>query len=341
MSDDKEDRVNQDAAKQWAVAQGLIHQEATLAPLTGGLINELWRASTAAGSVILKHTTPSMRDAPQITLDPRRGQLEVEAMRLAQAWSSPQVKLPRVLGADASASIFAMEDAGALPDLSQWLLERATLEAAIGHGARLGQFLARLHTQSAASLRGDADRFCNDQIQRTRAQVQYGAVGDWCERAKLSISDRAIARAMALGDAFMQPGRCLIMGDLWPRSILVDEAPQRLWIIDWEFAHWGQPEQDLAHLFAHLFMLHKHSAKALRLWRALWEAWRAQADGALYHAKLEHQGVTHAACEVLIRTIGAFSQPPDDAQRAIAADAIGWLEDEALTLTDLTARAGA
>lgn len=332
--------MNQDAAKQWALERGFISQEATLEPLTGGLINELWRASDAHGSVILKHTTSAMREAPTVKLDPRRGQLEVEVMRFAQAWTSPHVKIPRVLGADASASIFAMEDAGALPKLSQWLLDHATLDAATTHGARLGQFLARLHTQSTASLRGDAARFCNDPIQRTRAQVQYDAVGGWCERAKLSIRDEAIARAMALGESFMRPGRCLIMGDLWPSSILVEEAPQRLWIIDWEFAHWGQPEQDLAHLFAHLFMLQGRSALALRFWGALWEAWRAQA-GALYHAKLEQQGVTHAACEVLIRTIGAFSQPPDDAQRALAVEAIGWLEDEALTLADLTARQGA
>lgn len=329
--------MERQAARAWAISEGLIEQDATLEPLTGGLINELWRASSSQGSVIIKHTTPTMRDSPQIALDQHRGQLEREAMRAAQAWTTPQVRVPRVLGASSEASIFAMEDAGQLLDLSQWLLTSADLEAARAHGARLGEFLARLHAKSARDV-ASAASFRNDQIQRSRAQVQYRAVGGWCERAQLKISAAAAARAAALGEEFMQPGRCLIMGDLWPRSILVDQAHARLWIIDWEFAHWGQPEQDLAHLFAHLFML-KPSDKALSCWRELWLAWRAQA-AALHSAALERRGVAHAAAEVLIRTIGAFGQSPSPQrdELALALEAISWLEDETLTLTALCER---
>lgn len=92
------------------------------------------------------------------------------------------------------------------------------------------------------------------------------------------------SRMEAFGERLRTPGECLIMGDLWPRSVLVAQtcpadgnvggegppadgempdtvgnkspcsASPVLKIIDWEMCHWGRPAQDIAHFAAHVWM---------------------------------------------------------------------------------------
>jgi hypothetical protein len=52
--------------------------------------------------------------------------------------------------------------------------------------------------------------------------------------------------------------KVIIMGDLWPRSVIVSDAKLR--IIDWELAHYGKPAQDVGHFSAHLWMLAHRAA---------------------------------------------------------------------------------
>lgn len=276
--------MNADQAREQAAALGFL---AVQAPdrLEGGNLNHVFRVWTAAGPVILKHAPPHVATNPSIPLDPSRLDYEVRALRTVP--STQTVRCPEVLAYDPSAAVAVFEDLGDLPDLGTWLQQG-------GDPARLlalGAWLGRLH-QSAV-----ARSFANPAVQLTRKQVQYQAVRGWLEEAGMP-NPTAAEHAELLGERFLKPGRCLIMGDLWPRSILVGE--EQLHVIDWELCHYGVPAQDLGHLAAHLWMLsHRTGVKdAMPSFFAGYGPTMTEGDF--------RDTAWHAGCEILARVLGPF-----------------------------------
>jgi 5-methylthioribose kinase len=179
-------------------------------------------------------------------------------------------------------------------------------------GQLLGQFIGALHLRSYRDGRL-AEVFDNRTIQRTRLEVQYRAIKDLCERAGLPDADEIGRQAVALGELLLQPGLCVIMGDLWPPSILVTADGLRM--IDWELAHFGRPCQDVGHLAAHLWM-YIHSVPtegAAAQARATLQGFLSAYRSALGHKFDElfgsegiRESALHLGAEVLVRAVGAF-----------------------------------
>ena len=142
-----------------------------------------------------------------------------------------------------------MEDVKSLPDLTQAISAFSYDLGALA--GQLGEFIAQLHVQT---YRNDwfAEKFANLPVQKTRLQVQYNGCREFCKNAGRSDADDIGRFCRKLGEKFNSVGKCLIMGDLWPASILV--APGEIRLIDWEFVHFGRPAQDVAHLYSHLWM---------------------------------------------------------------------------------------
>ena len=145
-------------------------------------------------------------------------------------------------------------------------------------------------------------------------RTQYARVGGWA--ASFGVGDHATLadHALAIGERFLARGSCVIMGDLWPRSVLVDAAD--LWIIDWELAHAGNPAQDLGHLAAHLWMhatranSTARSAEIVALFDRFWAGYRAALDAngraGLVSTRTLREATRHAGCELLARVCGPF-----------------------------------
>jgi hypothetical protein len=266
--------------------------------LTGGHLNDVWRVPTARGPIVAKHAPGA---AAGLLLSPERIVLEARALKLFDGslsdLASDALRPPRPLALDPERHLLAMEDCGPAPALDAWL-ETATPDEARAVGERLAGWLRALHRRTA----GDADlalRFDNADVQRVRRQGQYEPVRGWLRRAGHPQADALGESARALGRTFETPGRCLTMGDLWPRSVLV-LAPDRLRLIDWELAHYGRAAQDVGHLRAHLWMLaHMLQTDAAR-------ACRDAFAGAYPLGEEERLARQHAGCEVLIRTLGPF-----------------------------------
>jgi 5-methylthioribose kinase len=287
--------------------------------VSGGLLNELWRVPARPEPVIVKHAPPHVASNPTIPLDAERIAFEARALddlspggRLA-ALADDAARPPRPIDFDAAAAVLVMEDLGSCDDLVE-AIARGGDAAALGAAA--GRFVGRLHaaTWDRAEF---AEDYRNLAIQRSRLEVQYGAVSTWLEDAGVAADDAQSlgARARDLGERWLEPGRCLLMGDLWPPSILVVSEGVR--IIDWEFAHFGSPVQDVAHLAAHLRMQAHHGAHAgiaeeLRAaWTAFAEAYATHLTGHaswLANAALRRDLATHFAAELLTRSVGAFSK---------------------------------
>lgn len=231
-------------------------------PLTGGYINEVWRLFGPNGTCILKHAPYHVSAVPDLALDP--GRIGIEAHLLAMFAedgeladiAQPEIRPPRPYYFDSSSFTLVMEDvAPHIPFDS--MARRSAVDVSVGR--RLGKFVGLLHRRS----HGCADfmrTIDNRSVQAVRRKVQYDATAALLASAGIDDPELPAHRAEELGCRYLEPGKCLIMGDLWPRSILVDAGPNTVRLIDWEFAHFGRPAQDVAHLAAHIWMMAHRAA---------------------------------------------------------------------------------
>lgn len=283
--------------------------------LEGGLLNHLWRVPVGGATVIVKHAPPHIASAPEVPMNPSRIAFEARALAATApggrlgGLAGDAVRPPRLLDFDAGAAVAVLEDLGPLPHLGEELATGRRLDR---FAEALGRFVGRLHGTTLGD-RGLAADFDNRPVQRTRLQVQYRAVEGMLARAGVADGADLGARASDLGERLLGTGRCLQMGDLWPRSVLV--AGDGLRMIDWEFAHFGRPAQDLGHLAAHLWMLGHRAgtAAAAEAARGAWTAFVVgYVDGAgdrareLLDEETRRDLDLHAGAEILVRTVGPF-----------------------------------
>lgn len=289
--------------------------------LPEGNLNHVWRVEGEERSVIVKHAPPHIASNPEIPLDPSRIAIEARCLESVgpngslATLSDETVRPPRLLDANVDNHVILMEDLGDLPTMGRWLqtpTDESHAPTAADLGDALGRFIGRLH----ATTRGDsecAEVFRNRSMQETRQAVQYDAVAEMLECAGVADAEPLARRAQALGRRLLDPGVCLTMGDLWPRSVMVGDEGLR--IIDWELAHYGRPLQDVAHWLAHLWM-QKHVAQtsyaedAIADHRtAFLKAYQSALDPAretLWNRDERRDASVHFAAEILVRAVGPF-----------------------------------
>jgi 5-methylthioribose kinase len=293
--------------------------------LSGGLMNYVWRVSgnskIGTRSLIVKWSPPFIASLPEVALDQKRSQIEAKVLSSFEPEADLSdvvengVRPPYLYLFDEHQHFVVMEDIGRWPDLGTWLRSGAHSEAeAQSIGTSLGSFIGKLHRLSAQNPKLTHD-FDNREIQLTRLNFQYKNIAQYALNAGLPDASELGRQAVAYGEKLQQPGVALIMGDLWPASIII--ADRGLRIIDWEFAHYGRPSQDVGHLVAHLWM-HHHRAKnaesamlAQQILLSFLEVYRSTL-GADFEALFGSGGVRessiHFGSELLTRTTGAFQQ---------------------------------
>lgn len=290
--------------------------------LPEGNLNFVWRVPGRPHAVIVKSAPPYIAANPDVPLDPSRLVFEARCLQALapggalNAVSRPDVCAPRPIDANLDEHVLIMEDVGTSPTLGRWLRAHGGEHGEAQHaevvGRKLGAFIGRLHATTCGS-NVYAEQFDNQPVQKTRRAVQYQAVREMLHRGGVDDAERLGDRAEALGERLLTPGRCLVMGDLWPPSVLVGDGNLR--VIDWELAHYGEPLQDVAHLAAHLWM-HTHRAHtpphadaARRMNRAFFAAYRAALGDAaevLVPSASLADYATHYAAEILVRAVGPF-----------------------------------
>ncbi len=280
--------------------------------LTGGLLNEVWRVPTAGGSVVVKRFLPIEMEG--IRLAPDRARFEAAGLGLfagdglLRELENGGVRVPRLLGYLPEAHVVVMEDLG-----PGWNLTDGHFGDNPGSlGAVIGRFIGGLHAQSFGDGRLRRT-FANTGVQRVRHRLQYAALEERLEEWGYKDAHDLGRDFEALGTLLLRPGKCLVMGDLWPRSLL--PQPDGVGIIDWEFAHFGRPLQDVAHLGAHCLMAairhgEDDSSRAAKVfWSAFYGAYEASLGAVrdrLWDDGERTAASLHLAAEILMRTIGPF-----------------------------------
>lgn len=282
------------------------------ARLSGGHLNYVWRVAAEPRALIVKWAPPFAATQPAVPLDPGRIFFEARSLELLGAGGrlaalcTSALRVPARIDLDPARHVLVMEDLGALPDLGR-LLRAGRVPA--GTGRVLGRFIGGLHARSMDDPE-IAKVFDNAAVQRTRLNVQYRAIGSLLAQAGIAAPPAAAHRAARLGERLTGAGRCLIMGDLWPDSVLVQG--RRLRLIDWELAHFGQPAQDVGHLLAHLWMhAHRGAAQSAPLARSFLEHYvDALGDRArsLADDRFRADCAVHQGAEIIARCLGPFRQ---------------------------------
>lgn len=229
-------------------------------PLENGLVNEVARLTgipgVVPGSVVVKRARPFIRTAPGVALDPNRVKTEAQMLsalgpggRLSCV-CTPRVRAPQLLASDAPGFTIVIEDCGRGPDLVEWIMRsESDAESAREIGGLLGTFIARLH----AGTWNDVTWLGRNRVGETLRAMYYEQIGPLAEQAGADDHRELGVRFAAQWQREQSAPSCVVMGDLWPASVLVRDTMLR--IIDWEFARTGFPAQDVGMLTAHLWML--------------------------------------------------------------------------------------
>ncbi|MEO0473030.1 MAG: phosphotransferase [Bacteroidota bacterium] len=280
-------------------------------PLTGGLLNHVWRIPAKPHSIIAKFAPDHIATLPHVPMDQSRIHFEAEAICLLSRseWSHifQQVRPPQCYDYDPVRHILLMEDIGTVPDLGSWLQSNQT-EQLLSHAQSLASFFAHLHLRSREQAQL-AMQFDNQAVQQTREQVQYNLT-EYLLSAEVPHAAEIGQKVKRLGKLIQSKGVCLIMGDLWPPSVLVSKEGLR--IIDWEFAHFGFPFQDIAHLFAHLYMQEVlqeaiSRKQTFQIFRTRFHQHYLDQVGTQFHSRQpEAWFPVHVGGEILMRILGPF-----------------------------------
>jgi tRNA A-37 threonylcarbamoyl transferase component Bud32 len=158
-------------------------------PLAGGYLNLVWRVPGHPRSVIVKHAPPYIVAHPDVPLDTHRMDIEARILHAFEPGgalagiASPDIRPPHLLDFDELNHVMVMEDVGECPDLGTWLHQWPRPECSeVDVGQLLGKFIGALHARTAQDPQL-AETFDNANIQRTRLDVQYRAIGELCHRA--------------------------------------------------------------------------------------------------------------------------------------------------------------
>ena len=290
--------------------------------LQGGLLNYVWQVDGEPKSIIIKYFPPYIATVPEVPLDDKRMLIEARALQTFQldgifsALNNNKIRPPQIYYADEARKFLVMEDVE-----SKYNIERATKKASNWiladlsgkeAGEIIGNFIGNLHSLSFSRTDLAAD-FENYSIQKTRLDLQYKAIASLLKQAGIEDYQVLGDKVSKLGEKYLQQGKNVIMGDLWPNSII--PVADGLRIIDWELAHYGYPAQDLAHFAAHLWMKSdraktKIEAEELDGMLASFFDNYVCALGPNREDILNSQEIIdcsiHFAAEILVRTIGSF-----------------------------------
>jgi len=282
--------------------------------LSGGNLNFIWRVPGTPHNVIVKHAPPYIAGQPDIPLDPQRIHFEAKALQQfsddgkLHPLKSGHISPPALYHFDEEHHLLMMEDVGINGGFFSGELGADHVELS----ASLGEFIGNLHQETAGNL-WFKKNFNNSGIQQTRQQVQYNGAEEFLVNAGIKPEQKAVDHARTLGQKLLTPGKCMVMGDLWPPSVIIQQ--HRLRIIDWEFAHFGYPFQDTAHFLAHC-TLHRAAAGSktrekwveaiARMFLKRYQSTLGEETGLQMDRKEQHDFNIHYAMELLIRTTGAF-----------------------------------
>ncbi|HWQ39476.1 MAG TPA: aminoglycoside phosphotransferase family protein [Burkholderiales bacterium] len=210
-------------------------------PLAGGVSSDIYRVDLARGPVCIKRALPKLKVRADWRAPVERSRFESQWMKTAGAIVPDAV--PRILGEDAQAGMFAMEF---LPPAHYPVWKTQLRDGIIdAHAAsEVGRRICRIHAGTAGRL-DIARAFATDHIFLPIRLEPY-------LRATAAKHPRCAERLESLVRITLATKRALVHGDVSPKNILM--GPRGPVFLDAECAWYGDPAFDLAFCLNHLLL---------------------------------------------------------------------------------------
>jgi 5-methylthioribose kinase len=209
--------------------------------LSGGVANAVFAARWADGAVVVKQALPELRVEADWRFDTARTQIEAACLAyLAEVW--PKGAAPGLVALDAANDILVMSHA---PDGGRvWKdqLLAGTVDPLTA--ARVGELVGTLHARAA----GDSS-----------AQERFGASWplvqgriDPYHRTAAEVNPDLRDAILAEVDRLIATKQTLVLGDCSPKNVIAYD--DRVLLLDFEVAHYGDPAFDVAFVLTHLVL---------------------------------------------------------------------------------------
>jgi aminoglycoside phosphotransferase (APT) family kinase protein len=231
--------------------------EVTVRLLGGGVSCDVAEASFHDHHYVLKRPRGKLAVADDWFADESRIIAEADALAIAGAIVPDGV--PSVVDLDEATKTLVMSRAP--HDFRNWRGDLLNGRTEIEVGSRLGEMLSHWHhypIQPAIERQlENGDRFLQLRIEPFHRVVakRHQILAPHIERIVEQLQTRKLA---------------LVHGDFSPKNVLVGSG--RVWVLDWEVAHVGDPIFDVAFLTTHLILKALHRPREAVAYRAVFDA---------------------------------------------------------------------
>lgn len=276
---------------------GRLTEDATLEArtLSGGVSSRaVWLRLPNGAEWVLKQALAKLRVEADWFSDPARIGREAEGLRAA-AQLAPQGSTPELVFEDSANLIVAMTAVPQPHDNWKQLLLGGRVSMA--HVAQFAALLAALQVHSQQQNVSWAARFADRRFfESLRIEPYYSYTASRVPAAA-AFYERLIADTLSRRD-------CFVHGDFSPKNVLVHD--DRLVLVDFEVAHWGDPAFDVGFSMTHLLAKAGHVAGHSETFaQAALAYWRQYSTAAGPHfAGLEARSIRHTLGCLLARVDG-------------------------------------
>lgn len=291
---------------------------ATGESLGGGISNRVIRVSWPKGCVVVKQPLPKLRVEADWEFSRDRVEVEERCMRYL-GHILPAGSLPEVVDSDRPNYVFAMSCAPAGGEVWKDTLLRGEIDESTA--VRAGRLLALIHCRAVGDAR--ARELFDDQTVLVQGRIDPYHRTAAARHPKLAPTiEQEVERLLATRET-------LVLGDYCPKNTIV--YSDRILILDFEVAHYGDPAFDAAFCLNHLVLkacrLPELADDYLAAAEAFWNAYRA-AGGDRFDA-IEPHTVAELGCLLLARIDGKSTieyitdEPLKDLARGLATELLG------------------
>lgn len=231
--------------KKYLIKAGITEKadEPLIEHLTGGISSTVWRIVHNNNRWVIKQALGKLNVEEAWFSDVERIHREHEVMS-ALNYFVPKGAIPAVLHVDYTDHIYMMTCADEGAQTWKDILMKQNFSFSVAENA--AYFLREMHRQSRNISAVDKTRF---QDQKYFIQLRI----DPFHRYLIKKYPGLASSIQKLIDEVTLQKTCLVHGDFSPKNILV-EKQDKIILIDFEVAHWGNPVFDLAYCIGHLML---------------------------------------------------------------------------------------
>lgn len=254
--------------------------EPRIEPLGGGVSNGVFRVDWADDAVVVKQPLPNLAVDDDWPADVDRVHNEAAAARVYRDVLTERtdrevdIEVPAVRFEDHDENVIAI--AAAPSSARMWKTDLLDGQVDTAIGSTVGEFLAEAHAYAATRSSVQASFENYTPFEQLRLEPYHETVAD----RHPDVAPAIRAEIERLRDTRVT----LVHGDYSPKNVLVNETGgrPRLWLLDFEVAHWGDPTFDVAFMLNHLFIKSMYNSdrydEYVATAAAFWDAYENTTD---------------------------------------------------------------